>query len=111
MRSLSTPAGRCGFSLAYLFDAASTFEDAQQVANLFINLRRISDGVRDLRAKQGAVTATHSMDERFDRILWQSQITGGFRVAGSTFPRRVETSELAKQIRLSFRDILCLKAP
>jgi len=34
-------------------NGASTFEDAQQVTNLFVNLRRISDSARDLCAKQG----------------------------------------------------------
>src|SRR5438309_6316197 len=88
---------------------SSSFEDAQQVANLFIDLGRIPHRVRDLGAKQGAVSPSHSMDERFDRILWLSQFLGGLRVAGSVLLRRVEASEFAKQIRLSFRGVLRLQ--
>ena len=49
------------------------------------------------------------MDERFDRILGQSQLAGSLRVAGSALLRRVEAAELAKQIRLSFRGVLRLQ--
>jgi hypothetical protein len=63
-------------------DAASSAKHAQQVANLFVNLLRIRDGVRDFRAKYRPVTSSHSMHKRFDRILWQSQLAGGVRVAG-----------------------------